>query len=50
MHRKHTVNVLRDLPDLIQPNARPSGAMRERTDGEIAAMVPASCSRRLRTS
>ncbi len=38
MHRKHTVNVFRDLPDLIYRMLGQVAAMRERTDGEIAAM------------
>lgn len=38
MHRKHTVNVFRDLPDLIYRMLSQVSAMRERTDGEIAAM------------
>jgi hypothetical protein len=38
MHRKHTVNVFRDLPDLIYRMLSQVAAMRERTDGEIAAM------------
>jgi hypothetical protein len=36
--RKHTVNVFRDLPDLIYRMLSQVAAMRERTDGEIAAM------------
>ena len=38
MHRKHTVNVFRDLPDLIYRMLSQVSAMRERNDGEIAAM------------
>jgi hypothetical protein len=38
MHRKHTVNVFRDLPDLIYRMLSQVAAMRERTDGEIVAM------------
>ena len=38
MHRKHTVNVFRDLPDLIYRMLSQVSSMRERTDGEIAAM------------
>ncbi len=38
MHRKHTVNVFRDLPDLIYRMLGQVAAMRQRTDGEIAAM------------
>jgi hypothetical protein len=38
MHRKHTVNVFRDLPDLIYRMLSQVAAMRERTDGEIATM------------
>jgi len=38
MHRKHTVNVFRDLPDLIYRMLSQVAAMRKRTDGEIAAM------------
>jgi hypothetical protein len=38
MHRKHTVNVFRDLPDLIYRMLSQVAAMRERSDGEIAAM------------
>jgi len=38
MHRKHTVNVFRDLPDLIYRMLSQVAAMRERNDGEIAAM------------
>ena len=38
MHRKHTLNVFRDLPDLIYRMLSQVAAMRERTDGEIAAM------------
>jgi len=38
MHRKHTVNVFRDLPDLIYRMLSQVSAMRERTDSEIAAM------------
>jgi hypothetical protein len=38
MHRKHTVNVFRDLPDLIYRMLYQVSSMRERTDSEIAAM------------
>lgn len=38
MHRKHTVNVFRDLPDLIYRMLSQVAALRGRTDGEIAAM------------
>jgi hypothetical protein len=38
MQRKHTVNVFRDLPDLIYRMLSQVAAMRERTDGEIVAM------------
>jgi hypothetical protein len=38
MHRKHTVNVFRDLPDLIYRMLSQVSSMRERTDSEIAAM------------
>lgn len=38
MHRKHTVNVFRDLPDLIYRMLYQVSSMRERTAGEIAAM------------
>jgi hypothetical protein len=38
MRRKHTVNVFRDLPDLIYRMLYQVSSMRERTDGEIAAM------------
>ena len=38
MHRKHTANVFRDLPDLIYRMLSQVAAMRERTDCEIAAM------------
>ena len=38
MHRKHTLNVFRDLPDLIYRMLSQVSSMRERTDGEIAAM------------
>lgn len=38
IHRKHTVNVFRDLPDLIYRMLSQVSSMRERTDGEIAAM------------
>lgn len=38
MHRKHTANVFRDLPDLIYRMLSQVSAMRQRTDGEIAAM------------
>lgn len=38
MHRKHTVNVFRDLPDLIYRMLSKVSPLRARTDGEIAAM------------
>ena len=38
MHRKHTVNVFRDLPDLIYRMLSQVAVMRDRTDREIAAM------------
>ncbi len=38
LHRKHTVNVFRDLPDLIYRMLYQVSSMRERTDGEIATM------------
>jgi len=38
MHRKHTLNVFRDLPDLIYRMLFQVSSMRERIDGEIAAM------------
>jgi len=38
MNRKHTVNVFRDLPDLIYRMLSEVSSMRERTDREIAAM------------
>ena len=38
MHRKHTVNVFRDLPDLIYRMLSQVSSMRKRNDGEIAAM------------
>ena len=38
MHRKHTVHVFRDLPDLIYRMLFQVSSMRERIDGEIAAM------------
>jgi hypothetical protein len=38
MHRKHTANVFRDLPDLIYRMLSQVAAMRERTDREIAIM------------
>jgi hypothetical protein len=38
MHRKHTVNVFRDLPDLIYRMLSQVSSMRQRTDDEIAAM------------
>jgi hypothetical protein len=38
MHRKHTVNVFRDLPDLIYKMLSRVSSMRERLDGEIATM------------
>jgi hypothetical protein len=37
MHRKHTVNVFRDLPDLIYRMLSRVSAMRERQDAEIAS-------------
>src|SRR5436190_5636094 len=37
-HRKHTVNVFRDLPDLIYTMLAKVSSMRSRIDGEIAAM------------
>lgn len=37
MHRKHTANVFRDLPDLIYRMLARVGAMQERQDAEIAA-------------
>lgn len=37
-HRKHTVNVFRDLPDLIYTMLSKVSSMRTRLDGEIAAM------------
>ncbi|MFM7232372.1 MAG: DUF932 domain-containing protein [bacterium] len=37
-HRKHTVNVFRDLPDLIYTMLSKVSSMRTRIDGEIAAM------------
>ena len=38
MHRKHTANVFRDLPDLIYKMLGQVSVMRERTDREIEAM------------
>lgn len=38
MHRKHTINVFRDLPDLIYRMLSQVSSMRQRIDGEIAAM------------
>ncbi|OFV84717.1 MAG: hypothetical protein A2W26_13650 [Acidobacteria bacterium RBG_16_64_8] len=38
MSRKHTVHVFRDLPDLIYRMLSQVSSMRERIDGEIAAM------------
>jgi hypothetical protein len=38
MHRKHTVNVFRDLPDLIYKMLSQVSSMRVRMDAEIAAM------------
>jgi hypothetical protein len=38
MHRKHTMNVFRDLPDLIYRMLSEVSSMRERTDRETAAM------------
>ena len=38
MSRKHTVNVFRDLPDLIYRMLSQVSSMRQRIDGEIAAM------------
>ena len=38
MRRKHTVNVFRDLPDLIHRMLSQVSSMRERTESEIAAM------------
>jgi len=38
MNRKHTVNVFRDLPDLIYRMLSQVSSMQERNDGEIAAM------------
>jgi len=38
MHRKHTANVFRDLPDLIYRMLSQVSTMREQIDGEIAAM------------
>lgn len=37
-HRKHTVNVFRDLPDLIYTMLSKVSSMRTRIDGEIAVM------------
>ncbi len=36
-HRKHTINVFRDLPDLIYTILSKVSSMRARSDGEIAA-------------
>jgi len=38
MHRKHTAHVFRDLPDLIYRMLSQVSSMRQRIDGEIAAM------------
>jgi Domain of unknown function (DUF932) len=38
MHRKHTVHVFRDLPDLIYRMLSQVSSMRKRIEGEIAAM------------
>lgn len=38
MSRKHTINVFRDLPDLIYRMLGQVSSMRERMDAEIAAM------------
>lgn len=38
MHRKHTVNVFRDLPDLIYRMLSQVSSMRQRNDAEIAVM------------
>jgi Domain of unknown function (DUF932) len=38
MHRKHTVHIFRDLPDLIYTMLSQVSSMRSRIDGEIAAM------------
>jgi hypothetical protein len=38
MSRKHTVHVFRDLPDLIYRMLSQVSSMRERIDGEVAAM------------
>jgi hypothetical protein len=38
MHRKHTVNVFRDLPDLIYRMLSQVSSMRQRMDAEISAM------------
>lgn len=38
MHRKHTRQVFRDLPDLIYRMLSQVSSMRKRTDGEIAGM------------
>jgi len=38
MSRKHTVNVFRDLPDLIYRMLSQVSSMRDRIDGEVAAM------------
>ena len=38
MHRKHTVHVFRDLPDLIYRMLSQVSSMRSRIDGEITAM------------
>ena len=38
MHRKHTANVFRDLPDLIYRMLSQVSSMREKNDAEIVAM------------
>lgn len=38
MHRKHTVNIFRDLPDLIYRMLSQVGVMRERMEDEIKSM------------
>lgn len=38
MHRKHTVHVFRDLPDLIYRMLSQVSSMRERIEGEVTAM------------
>lgn len=38
MNRKHTAHILRDLPDLIYRMLSQVSSMRERINGEIAAM------------